>query len=71
MHICIRVKDFPSEFERLSVAGMRFNSQAKEVRPTAVCVYGRDSDGTVLELIELKDLADWIAHSCVLCSRKF
>ena len=62
-HICIHVKDLPAEYERLSAAGMRFNSEPKEVSPTTVCVYGRDPDGNVLELIELKDPADPIALS--------
>jgi catechol 2,3-dioxygenase-like lactoylglutathione lyase family enzyme len=60
-HICIHVKDLQAEYERLSAAGMRFNSAPKELSPTTVCVYGRDPDGNVLELIELKDPADPIA----------
>jgi hypothetical protein len=49
------------ESRKRAAAGMCFNSAPKELSDTTVCVYGRDPDGNVLELIELKDPADPIA----------
>ncbi len=52
-HICLRVSDLDSEYERLSQAGIRFNSAPLDTG-AAYCVYGRDPFGNTFELIEPK-----------------
>ena len=54
------MKDLPAEYDRLKAAGMRFNSEPKSIDPIR-CVYGRDPDGNVIELLEIPDPANPIA----------
>ena len=50
-HICLDVTDLGSEYARLKDAGMFFHS-APVGTGNACCVYGRDPDGNVIELME-------------------
>jgi glyoxylase I family protein len=55
-HICLDVLDIDSEYERLKRAGMTFHCPPQfegEVRTT----YGRDPDGNVIEIQEIKETA--------------
>jgi len=61
-HICINVKDLASEYPRLKAAGMQFNSEPKSLE-SIHCVYGRDPDGNVIELLEIPDPESPIAQA--------
>jgi catechol 2,3-dioxygenase-like lactoylglutathione lyase family enzyme len=52
-HLCLDVTDLVTEHARLKAAGMRFNCDPLDLGGS-VCVYGRDPDGNVIELQELK-----------------
>lgn len=52
-HMCLDVNDLDFEYERLKAAGMRFHSPPVDLGASR-CVYGRDPDGNVLELLELE-----------------
>jgi catechol 2,3-dioxygenase-like lactoylglutathione lyase family enzyme len=51
-HVCFKVDDLQSEYARLKSAGMAFHSPPQQVGPGLACVYGRDPDGNVIELLE-------------------
>ena len=53
-HICFLVDDLRAEVTRLTDAGMQFNADPIDVGDGPF-VYGRDPDGNVIELWELKD----------------
>ncbi len=54
-HICLDVVNVDEEYERLKTAGMMFHSPPQDLADGAVrTVYGRDPDGNVIELQELK-----------------
>ena len=52
-HLCLDVTDLAAEHARLKQAGMRFHSDPVDLGGSC-CVYGRDPDGNVIELQELK-----------------
>jgi len=53
-HFCFQVTELEKEYERLSAAGMAFQSGPVEQTPTVVNCYGRDPDGNLIELIEFR-----------------
>ena len=54
-HVCLDVVDVDKEYERLKAAGMTFHSPPQDLADGAVrTTYGRDPDGNVIELQELK-----------------
>jgi glyoxylase I family protein len=56
-HICLDVTDVDAEYERLSAAGMRFNTPPRTVFGVRT-TYGADPDGNVIELQEVLDWED-------------
>ena len=59
-HICLEVADIDAEYERLKAAEMTFHCPpqgAGALRAT----YGRDPDGNVVELLEVKDASSPMA----------
>jgi catechol 2,3-dioxygenase-like lactoylglutathione lyase family enzyme len=52
-HICLEVKDIQAEYLRLKAAGMRFHCPP-QAQDTGWVTYGRDCDGNIVELLELK-----------------
>jgi catechol 2,3-dioxygenase-like lactoylglutathione lyase family enzyme len=59
-HFCLDVDDIDAEYERLSAAGMRFHCAPVDYG-TVKCTYGRDPDGNVIELQEVKSPEDPLA----------
>ncbi len=59
-HLCLDVDDIDAEYERLSAAGMRFHCPPVDYG-SVKCTYGRDPDGNVLELQEIKSADDPLA----------
>jgi catechol 2,3-dioxygenase-like lactoylglutathione lyase family enzyme len=55
-HICLDVVDIDTEYERLRAAGMTFHCPPQGVGALRA-TYGRDPDGNVVELLEVKDAA--------------
>jgi len=53
-HICLQVGDIDAEYERLERAGMRFHCPPQRIGPRTAVTYGRDFDGNVVELLEMK-----------------
>jgi glyoxylase I family protein len=54
-HIGLNVVDIDAEYARLSANGMRFHAPPTDVGGGALrATYGRDPDGTVVELVEVK-----------------
>ncbi len=61
-HICLDVVDVDAEYERLKAAGMVFHCPPQDVEDGTIrTTYGRDPDGNVIELQEIKD-----PHSAIL-----
>ena len=54
-HICLNVTDIEAEYERLKAAGMPFHCPPQEVEGGIRATYGRDPDGNVVELLEVRD----------------
>jgi len=52
-HICLRVSDLQSEYERLKAAGVPFNSPPIDMG-IEQCAYGRDPFGNTIEFLERK-----------------
>ena len=52
-HICLDVVDVDEEYERLKAAGMKFHCPPQDLADGRT-TYGRDPDGNVIELLELK-----------------
>jgi len=59
-HICLDVTDVDAEYERLLAAGMRFHCPPQDLGGSRV-TYGRDPDGNVVELQEIRDPASAMA----------
>jgi catechol 2,3-dioxygenase-like lactoylglutathione lyase family enzyme len=55
-HICLDVADVDTEYQRLQAAGMVFHCPPQG-NGTLRATYGRDPDGNVVELLEVKDAA--------------
>jgi len=53
-HLCLQVSDIDTEYARLAAAGMRFHCPPQPAGRLRV-TYGRDPDGNVVELLEVKD----------------
>lgn len=53
-HLCLDVVDLDAEFDRLRVAGVKFQSSPVQV-DYVKAVYTRDPDGNILELQEILD----------------
>lgn len=54
-HVCFAVTDIQAEYERLSRAGMRFHAPPILAAERPLCAtYGRDPDGNVVELLEIR-----------------
>ncbi|MDX2381321.1 MAG: VOC family protein [Acidimicrobiia bacterium] len=58
-HFCVDVTDIDAEYERLSAAGMQFNSTPPTTEDLGGArlraIYGRDPDGNIVELQEILD----------------
>ncbi|MET0546476.1 MAG: VOC family protein [Caulobacterales bacterium] len=54
-HICIAVDDAQAEYERMSKAGMVFHCPPVHVGMPVFGTYGRDPDGNVIEVLEVRD----------------
>jgi len=59
-HLCLDVGDIESEYERLNKAGMVFHCPPQDMGGVSA-TYGRDPDGNIVELLEVKDLENPIA----------
>ncbi len=59
-HFCIDVDDIDAEYERLKAAGMLFHCPPVDYG-TVKTTYGRDPDGNVIELQEIKSPDDPLA----------
>ncbi len=59
-HFCIDVDDIDAEYQRLKQGGMRFHCAPVDYG-TVKCTYGRDPDGNVIELQEIKSADDPLA----------
>jgi glyoxylase I family protein len=54
-HIGLNVVDIDAEYARLSANGMRFHAPPTDVGGSTLrATYGRDPDGNVIELVEVK-----------------
>jgi catechol 2,3-dioxygenase-like lactoylglutathione lyase family enzyme len=53
-HICLQVSDIDAEYARLERAGMRFHCPPQRIGRGTAVTYGRDFDGNVIELLEMK-----------------
>ena len=53
-HLCFLVDDLQGEYRRLQEAGMAFHCEP-QIGEGAGYVYGRDPDGNVVELMEIRD----------------
>jgi len=53
-HICLQVSDLDAEWKRLERAGMRFHCPPQRIGRGTTVTYGRDFDGNVVELLEMK-----------------
>lgn len=56
-HICLAVDDAQAEYQRLSAAGMRFHCPPVDAGLPVIGTYGRDPDGNVIEILEVRDPA--------------
>jgi len=54
-HICIDVVDVDAEYARLAAAGMSFHCPPQDLGPDVRTTYGRDPDGNVIELQEVRN----------------
>lgn len=59
-HLCLDVDDLDAEYARLRAAGVRFHCPPVDYG-TVKCTYGRDPDGNVIELQEVKSPDDPLA----------
>jgi len=59
-HLCLDVRDIEAEYERLKAAGMTFHCPPLNMGGVSA-TYGRDPDGNIVELLEVKDSSNPIA----------
>jgi catechol 2,3-dioxygenase-like lactoylglutathione lyase family enzyme len=52
-HLCLDVRDIQAEYGRLRAAGMVFNCPPQNMGGVSA-TYGRDPDGNIVELLEVK-----------------
>jgi len=55
-HICLEVEDIEAEHDRLTAAGLTFFRRPADVGAIKM-VYGKDPDGNLVEILEVKDKA--------------
>ena len=60
-HLCIDVVDVDAEYKRLQAAGMRFHCPPQDLGPDVRTTYGRDPDGNVIEIQEIRNPGNPIA----------
>ena len=60
-HLCLDVTDVETEYERLKAAGMTFHCPPQEGGGGVWVTYGRDPDGNVVELLEVRDTKNAIS----------
>jgi len=61
-HFALDVQDIDAEYERLSLGGMTFNCPPPNFPGGAIrATYGRDPDGNVIEIQEIRDPAHGFA----------
>lgn len=53
-HLCFNVTDIDVEYQRLAAAGTVFHCPPQQAGPGVRTTYGRDPDGNVFELLEVK-----------------
>jgi catechol 2,3-dioxygenase-like lactoylglutathione lyase family enzyme len=61
-HLCLDVSDIEDEYERLKAAGMLFHCPPQDMGGIKA-TYGRDPDGNIVELLEIRDAANAMALS--------
>ena len=54
-HLCLDVTDLDGLYDRLVAAGMRFHCPPQDAGDGIRTTYGRDPDGNVVELQEIRD----------------
>jgi catechol 2,3-dioxygenase-like lactoylglutathione lyase family enzyme len=59
-HLCLNVDDIEAEYERLRAAGMTFHCPPQSMGGVTA-TYGRDPDGNIVELLEVKDKTNPLA----------
>jgi catechol 2,3-dioxygenase-like lactoylglutathione lyase family enzyme len=59
-HLCLDVRDIQAEYDRLRAAGMVFHCPPQHLGNVSA-TYGRDPDGNIVELLEVKDASNPIA----------
>jgi catechol 2,3-dioxygenase-like lactoylglutathione lyase family enzyme len=59
-HLCLDVRDIQAEYERLKTAGVAFHCPPQDMGGVSA-TYGRDPDGNIVELLEVRDKANPIA----------
>lgn len=60
-HVCFLVDDIEAEHARLAAAGVRFHHAPQPSGGGVFAAYGRDPDGNVFELLEIRDPAHPVA----------
>ena len=53
-HFCVEVTDLAATYERLLAAGVRFHCPVLQFPSGIKATYGRDPDGNVFELLEMR-----------------
>jgi catechol 2,3-dioxygenase-like lactoylglutathione lyase family enzyme len=61
-HLCLNVHDIQYEYERLKAAGMVFHCAPQNMGNVSA-TYGRDPDGNIVELLEVRDVAHPLASN--------
>lgn len=54
-HFCIEVSDVNSEYQRLKAEGVTFHCPPLDFSAAERATYGRDPDGNVFELLQIRD----------------
>jgi catechol 2,3-dioxygenase-like lactoylglutathione lyase family enzyme len=67
-HLCLDVRDIQAEYERLRAAGMVFHC-APQTMAGVSATYGRDPDGNIVELLEVRDTRNPIALNGLTAGR--
>jgi glyoxylase I family protein len=64
-HLCLDVTDLDAEYARLQAAGMIFHCPPQDLGGDVRTTYGRDPDGNVIELQEIRNADSVIALDAV------
>jgi catechol 2,3-dioxygenase-like lactoylglutathione lyase family enzyme len=62
-HFCIEVTDIDGVYERLRTAGIRFHCSPLDFDGSARATYGRDPDGNVFELLEIRPVPNVVGEA--------